>query len=593
VSEPSISFDSVRKEAFAKPAVALAGAGLMAAAILFLVLRYAVAIPMLDDWEMVSIVTKAHTGSLKFADLFEQQQEARPFFPKLIFIALSSGKYWDSRSAMMLSILICCLTTLGIYRLLGRSLLSTRTTLTVFLLSALLVFSPAQHEIWLLASGFPSFAPAVCILWGIYFATSDRPIATRFWLCLALSVCASFTLANGLLAWGLTFPCLLFAPAPARPAKRWFAYWLIALALCAAAYFWHLRPPNDTPAFAPGRSLFEYGQYIAAFLGSGLGRSGNDHPLGYSTVIGMILLFGYAAAVLCVILRHRDHGLRVRALPWIALGGYSIGSACLAALGRIEWGVAQALESRYVAFSIYLAVAVIVLIPICAGEFLKTPGAPRRRIVVFSLATLLASGCFILDALCAVDSVAFFRVRSAAARLGDSAVLFGLAIDTSQTIKNVNYPQPRIVRENAEALERLHLLRTPLVRTDEIAKLRHAEADNRSAAGWCDGLTIGVDGSDTAWGWAALPARNRPADGVLLAYANGNGDWIAFALSDAVVSRPDVTQTLRSAEQLWSGWRTVFLRNLVPKGAEISAWAVDAKEAKLYRLKTTARLLNP
>ena len=41
----------------------------------------------------------------------------------------------------------------------------------------------------------------------------------------------------------------------------------------------------------------------------------------------------------------------------MALGGYSIGSGILAALGRIEWGVSQALESRYVAFSLYLAVA--------------------------------------------------------------------------------------------------------------------------------------------------------------------------------------------------------------------------------------------
>ena len=87
--------------------------------------------------------------------------------------------------------------------------------------------------------------------------------------------------------------------------------------------------------------------------------------------------------------------------------------------------------------------------------------------------------------------------------------------------------------------------------------------------------------------------RNRPADAVLLAYADARGDWIAFALSDAVMDRPDVARTLRSDEQLWSGWRAVFARNTLPPGVEISAWGVDAKDAKLYRLKTQGRVLNP
>jgi hypothetical protein len=79
----------------------------------------------------------------------------------------------------------------------------------------------------------------------------------------------------------------------------------------------------------------------------------------------------------------------------------------------------------------------------------------------------------------------------------------------------------------------------------------------------------------------------------VLAFANEQGDWVAFAHSDAVLDRVDVGRALRSAEQLWSGWRVVFRGDALPKGAEISAWAVDAKEAKLYRLKTRERILNP
>jgi hypothetical protein len=592
VGEASISFDSKRKAASWEAIAGLSVVGILAAGIVFLILRYAVAIPMLDDWEMVALVTKAHTGGLTFTDLIAQQQEARPLFPKLIFIAMSFAKYWDSRSEMMLSVLICCLTAFGIYRLLGRSGLSPTARGIAFLLGAFLVFSPAQHEIWLLASGFPSFLPAFCIVWGILAATSSRPIVTKFWICLTLTIGASFSLANGLLAWGLTFP-LFFVVEPERPRWRWLGYWVLAGAACAGCYFWHFHPQPDLPAFAPGKTFIEYWQYVAGFVGSGLGRSGNAHPQAFSIAIGTVLLLAYGCAVAHLIFRRRDRVWLARVLPWIGLGGYSIGSGCLAAMGRIAWGVTQALESRYVAFSIYLAIAVIALGAIYWTEARKRAVGRGPRLATITCAAFLAATCFTFEMLCAVGSIAFFRIRSAGARISQSAMLFAPVLDTSETIKAFNYPRPDWVRENAQALDRLHLLRTRLIETREVAKLRHTEVDDRAAAGWFDGLATGNDDRRTAWGWAAFPARNRPADAVVLAFANEHGDWIAFAHSDAVLERPDVARVLRSSEQLWSGWRVVFRGDALPKGAEISAWAVDAKEAKLYRLKTNGPILNP
>ncbi len=357
--------------------------------IIFLILRYAVAVPMLDDWEMVPLVVKAHTGGLSWNNLFEQQQEARTFFPKLIFIALSMGKHWDSRVEMMLSVLICCLTALGIYRLVAKSGLSRRGTTIAFLLMVLLIFSPAQHELWLLASGFPSFVPALCIVWGLCVVRNGFSIATKFGLCAGLAFFASFTLANGLLAWGFTFPVLLATQREPRW-KRWLGFWLLAATACAAIYFWHFHACQDLPPFAPRKPVLDYWRYVAAFLGSGLGRSGNDNPLAVSVGVGTLLLLGYFFGLGHFIFRCRDGAYCARVAPWIALGGYSIGSACLAALGRIEWGVSQALESRYLAFSLYLTVAVVALVAVFASEFRRPSDPPRkRRLAVFTVLAIL------------------------------------------------------------------------------------------------------------------------------------------------------------------------------------------------------------
>ena len=592
MSDQPISLDQKRNSSSLQRLLVFGAAAIPVLVIIFLVLRYAVATPMLDDWEMVPLVVKAHSGGLTWNDLFEQQQEARTFFPKLIFIVLSMGKYWDARVEMMLSILICCLTALGIYRLAARSGLSRRETTIAFLLMVLLIFSPAQHELWLLASGFPSFVPALCIVWGLCVVRSGFSIAVKFGLCAGLALFASFTLANGLVAWGFTFPILLATQCVPRW-KRWLAFWLLATAACAAIYFWHFHASQDLPPFAPRKPVLDYWRYVAAFLGSGLGRSGNDNPLAVSIGVGTVLLLGYFVSLGHFIFRCRDGAYCARVAPWIALGGYSVGSAILAALGRIEWGVSQALESRYVAFSIYLAVAMVALAAIFAREFRKPGDSPKCRLGLVAVVAFLGASYLILDLFCSAASLPFFRVRSAAARLGQSGMLFSQVLDTSRAINPGNYPRPFFVRENAAALDRLHLLRTPLVQTREIGKLRHADAGEKMAAGWCDGLTNADDGTRVAWGWAVLIGRNRPADAVLLAYADARGEWTAFALSDAVIDRPDVAKTLRSSEQLWSGWRTVFSREAVPPGAEISAWAVDAKDAKLYRLQAPQRLFNP
>ena len=165
MSDQSLAPDDAGRKFPLRSAFVLCAAAAPAALILYLVLRYAIAIPMLDDWEMVPPVVKAHAGTLTFTDLFEQQQEARTFFPRLIFIALSFGKYWDGRAEMILGILICCLTSLGIYRLLARSVS----------LVLLLIF-PATRT---LVAGlrFPSFIAAFIVVCN----SSRLSIRAKFW----------------------------------------------------------------------------------------------------------------------------------------------------------------------------------------------------------------------------------------------------------------------------------------------------------------------------------------------------------------------------------------------------------------------------
>lgn len=547
--------------------------------------QYGIEIPSRDDWEMAPLIVKAHTGELRFDDIFAQQQEGRTVLPKLVFILSAAGGHWDVRDLMMLSVVLCVLTAVGLYFLLRRSGLSPVAVAICWWLSVLFICSPAQFELWLLAEGCPSFMPAFFIVASLCTIETRWSTAVKFAVCAVLAMASSFTVPNGLLAWGLTFPVHLLRGGTARW-KSWSVAWLGACALCATGYFWGYSKPAYLPDFAPTVSLLDYARFILIFLGGGIAYASKDHTVALATAFGSLALALFLAAVGCIAARWRERQFVRRTLPWIALGGYSIGSAMLASLGRIGFGAAYALASRYVTFALYLTVADIALFAIIGGELLRTRPTLPRRAAVSTAALALISLYLFLHHLCFPRTLYFLRGGSANDRLARGAFLFSPVLDTLDVISRTNYPRAKFAREREIALDDHHLIRPPLIRTTRVEEIAHAAADGRVASGWGDVLRV-VDAEHLgASGWAALNAKGRPADCVALAYrtASSNG-WILFALSDAVQTRLEVTKRLHNKNLLWSGWEATFPRAAIPPGAQLSAWAVDADEPKLYQLR--------
>jgi hypothetical protein len=185
----------------------------------------------------------------------------------------------------------------------------------------------------------------------------------------------------------------------------------------------------------------------------------------------------------------------------------------------------------------------------------------------------------------AANTRSFLRSWSAKDRLARGAVLFSSTIDTGEVIKKTAYPDAPQVVQRAAALDRLKLLRPPLLRTDRLSGLPRGIADGKEAIGACDAVTP-IDGERVrATGWAALLAQGRPADCVVVAYQTpSDPDPIVFAISDAFEMRPAVVKRFRSLAFLWSGWAVTFPQSAVPPGATLSFWAVDADQPKLYQL---------
>ncbi|HMG04076.1 MAG TPA: hypothetical protein VK581_01365, partial [Chthoniobacterales bacterium] len=500
--------------------------------------------------------------------------------------------HWDVRDQMMLSVISAWLTAAGVFILLRRSQLNLAAVAVCFWLAVLSIFSPAQYEVWIFASGFPSFLPALLLVAGLVAIGGGLSAGWKFFICAALAAASSFTLPHGLLAWALTFPALLLMQRVPRW-RFWLSFWLAACAVCSMIYFWGYEKPPYHPPFAPSAAPYEYVLFVLEFLGGGLAYSSIGRAGFVASAFGFLQLALYLFALVFALRRFRERAFLAKTVSWFALGFYSLGSAFLAALGRVGFGASYALASRYVTFSLYLTVAVIALLAIISGEIIRSRPSKRCRVWVIGAGLVLAASFLVPYKFCSTNTLFFLRALSAKDRLARGAVLFSAALDTSEAIKKTAYPNATIVVQNAAALDRLKLIRPPLVRTNHLNALSLENADGKHASGSCETLAL-LPELYRASGWAVLNAKGRPADCVLVAYQDpGLKEWIACAISDSFAMRPEIVKRFRSMDQLWAGWTATFSRSAIPPGAQLSFWAVNADEAKLYRLEDKSSQPTP
>ncbi|HEY2140208.1 MAG TPA: hypothetical protein VGH00_09010 [Chthoniobacterales bacterium] len=552
-----------------------------------LVRQYAVEVPTLDDWEMAPLIVNAHDGHLRWADIFAQQQEARTVLPKLIFILSAANGHWDVRDEMMLSVICCGLTAAGIFVLLRRSGLGVAALAICFWLDVITIFSPAKFELWIFASGFPSFLPALFIVAGLVVIGTNITTGWKFALCGLFAFASSFSLPHGLLSWGLTFP-VLFLVRPVQRWRTWLFSWMLLCAICAAAYFWGYQKPAYLPTFAPAPSG-RYVRFLLEFLGGALAYASKTRPglsaelFGSAQCLLFFLVLGYTAR------RIRDRDFLAKAAPWFAVALYSLGSAFLAALGRVGYGAHYALASRYVTFSIYLLIALIALLAIIVRRVPDRSPAPSRA-WSYAICGVLIFGYLAPYKVCAFNTTFFMRALSAKDRLARAAVFLNPVVDTAEVIKKTAYPgDARPVIEASNDLDRLKLLRPSLIRTNRLALLPHEDSDGVHATGTCETI-VPTDGQSVrATGWAVLNSKGRPPDAVAVAYqATPEQEWLLCAISDSFEMRPEIVKRFDAINQLWSGWSATFPRKAFPADAKLSFWAIDLDQPKLYRLKDTA-----
>lgn len=372
--------------------------------LIYWVLKYKVRVPQSDDWGFIRLIEKSYQGTLTFRDLWAQHGAQRQFFPKALLIFCVHWTHWDVTFLLLLNVTLA----VGTFAVLAYQLRAASKSVgdpeILWLLPILSVFlfSASQYENW----SWEGRVGKLLALWSIITALvvlATPPFfhwAKVHWAWM-LGVLATYSYSTGLVLWPLGAWVLSnnsFRDAAEK--RRALSLWTVYGGIVILLYFYKFHSP---PGFETHRvSLLEqpsaYLWYVLSYLGT---------PLWSHHLLGAVWasLFGLGVfAVMCRELRRQRSGTFQVLVFYVSLGLFSIGSALLTGVGRVGYGIEQAMSSRYIAFAQFLWIADLVfLYLVFQGKIL-----PDRRLLS-GLAGIAFAGISLLAVCNSAVAIDYFR----------------------------------------------------------------------------------------------------------------------------------------------------------------------------------------
>jgi hypothetical protein len=546
-----------------------------------LVACYGVNVPFQDQWHIAPIFLEAARGELTFSDLVAQHNESRKLFPRLVYLGAGLISGWNTRVEMLLTQGLVLLTLVNLALLGIRGWRSDRRrALALGALASAMLFSPIQHFNFTFGIQLCVYLPAYCLTACLLLATSRLGAYSQAFLYSLLCTVATFSYANGMICWVL-IAALLWSDGRSSRDRRlgpW-VVWGLGFAANLALYFWDYARPAHHPPF--GAALDRKLETVFVFLALlGAPLSGKLSHERVAFVVGFALTLLYATLLAYVALRRHDGSLRERSRPWLLLGAYAIVTSAVIAAGRIGFGGEAVLHSRYMAFSLLLAVALVFLVPLCLDHAASHATIPIGAAV--AVRRTLGIACAGLVAWTWAATIGRYP-RDLEKRLQAKAAVLFSRYDAAEELLRSTQQEPEPLRSVALELDRLGLLRPSLLGPD----LADSVGAPSGALGAVEGIDSEGDGRLRIRGWACLARNGRPADAVLITRGAQVGRLEPVSLVRPRERRSEIADRfgLRGAPRL--GWSA---RLQVPDGStpigSVRAWAVDADLGRIHALST-------
>jgi hypothetical protein len=316
-------------------------------------------VPFADQWDAPLFPDEI------IRNLFRLHNEHRPALARLIL--LLDWYLADARNAVNAAFIAACYPVFGLtlFKLVNTIVADWRRAALFAGLASAIILSVAQWENMLWGFQTHFVGSFVFVLLALYFAArAALPSQSSGWkttnvaLCLFASFFAVFSLASGLLA--LPFVAALFFIVGASPRLK---YGYILFAVAAIGFYLHdfAIPGDHSNPLVSLRDPLAVGHFALAYVGSPFARGHVDvaAPVG---ALGLLVLIALIADAVIALRREPRLPQAPKGAAYIALLLFAVFIFCvggLTGLGRINFGIPEALAPRYATPALFFWAALV------------------------------------------------------------------------------------------------------------------------------------------------------------------------------------------------------------------------------------------
>ncbi len=240
------------------------------------------------------------------------------------------------------------------------------------LLANACLFTTAQGSTWLWDFVFQNFIVGACLAASLACLGTDEDARRGALGAAVFATVGTLSFGSGFSIGWLLLPLLWIRrdEIPASRRMRWLVggvvlalllSWLAAVYLPSLGHAHEQAQASERAESVLGRPLMAV-KYVLVVLGGSLGHGTSIDPEWLCMGMGALLMSALTACLVTCWRRRSNDALLRAAWPWIACCAFAVLNALLIALARMGKSYSTALAPRYMTFTVFLVLGVIMLI---------------------------------------------------------------------------------------------------------------------------------------------------------------------------------------------------------------------------------------
>ena len=355
--------------------------------------RFALDVPIQDQWAFAPEIVAFVKGEYSPAMMFRPVGQHRVVLPKLVMLPLAALTGWDVRAEIWFNfatVVACLLLLADLARRTLRRSWPVAWACAVPLASAAL-FSLASWQSWTwgwMMAAYLNVLPTVVVAWALgRFGLRGPGLA----LMAVGAIAASLSFISGLTLVALVPVALLAMPTDGRDEGRGRRIAIVTVVLVAAAALYVVTYPRGVRVQTTPNLTFrplDLALFTIRYIGAPLAGQSLESAVWWG-VAGLLV-----SATSAGLAWRRARELRAALLPWLLLAAYVVASGAVTGVGRLGSGPQLALASRYTTISalFWVSLPPCVLLAAHAAGLRRASRAKRGTALLMAVVALMAVG---------------------------------------------------------------------------------------------------------------------------------------------------------------------------------------------------------